>query len=568
MQRLILLFLLGLPALVFGQAEKKYPQYSPPVEFPIYLSGTFAELRANHFHSGVDIRTQGVEGQKILAIGDGYVSRVAVSPTGFGYALYVNHPEGYTSVYGHLQRFNKEIAAFVKAEQYKQKSFKVDMELKPDQFPVKKGQLIALSGNTGSSGGAHLHFEVRDAATQEPMNPLYFGIKIKDYVRPAISMLAVYPLDEKSTVNKKNEAAYLAVEGWGEQHRLPKNAPVHASGKIALGISVIDKQNDVPNNNGIFSLRLLIDSIEIFKYTADRFSFGETRFINSMIDYRYYIEHQKRLIRTEIDPFNKLRIYENKKGSLELKPGKTYHAVFEVRDFNGNRSLLPFTIIADSIRSATKEQAQKANIYLAKAGEDIRLTKPGFYASIPSEAFYKDEELLFSVEKSKDSLVPTIRLGDAGIPVHKSITVGLQPSQTAKNKDKMYVALFDKAGKNASYAGSKLQNGYVVASVRNLGKFTLLADTIAPKIQTINFKKGAAVTALKELRIKITDDQSGIDDYTASLNGEWLLMAYDAKNDVIIYEMDERMRKGKNTFKLQVVDKVGNKAVFETSLTR
>ncbi len=568
MQRLMLLILLAIPTLVCGQADKKYPQYSPPVEFPVYLSGTFAELRANHFHSGVDIRTQGVEGQKVLAIGDGYVSRIAVSPTGFGNAVYINHPEGYTSVYGHLQRFNKELAAYVKAEQYKQKSFKVDIELKPDQFPVKKGQLIALSGNSGSSGGAHLHFEVRDAATQEPMNPLYFGIKIKDYVRPAISMIAIYPLDENSTVNKKSEAAYIAVEGWGEQHRLPKNQAVHASGKIAFGISVIDKQNDVPNNNGIFSLRLLIDSVEIFKYTADRFSFAETRYINSMIDYRYYIEHQKRLIRTEIDPNNRLRIYENKKGSVDLEAGKKYYAVFEVRDFNGNLSLLPFTIVADSVKQAKKEQKQNADIYFARADEDLRVTKPGFYASIPSGAFYRDEELLFSVEKSKDSLVPSFQFGDPGIPVQRGITIGLQPAQKAPQKDKMYVALFDKTGKNASYVGGKMQNGYITASVRNLGKFTLLTDTIKPKIQAINFKKGASVTALKELRVKITDDQSGIDDYTATLNGEWLLMAYDAKNDMLIYEMDEHMHKGKNAFKLEVVDNMGNKNVFETSLIR
>lgn len=568
MLKYILILLLLVPSLLQAQTKQKYPVYGSPVEFPIYLSGTFAELRSNHFHSGIDIRTQGVEGQKVLSIGDGFVSRIAVSPTGFGYALYINHPEGYTSVYGHLQRFNKEIAAFVKAEQYKQKSFKIDVELKAGQFPVKKGQVIALSGNSGSSGGAHLHFEIREAASQEPMNPLYFGMKIKDFVRPAISMLAVYPFNEKSTVNKRGEAAFIPVEGWGEQHRLSKHQTIHASGKISFGISVIDKHNDVPNSNGIFSLRLLVDSLETFKYTADRFSFSESRYINSMIDYRYYIEHQKRLIRTEVDPYNKLRIYENREGILDLKPGRTYKAVFEVVDFNGNRSLLPFSIIADTIQLKAGKKENKANVFIAKASEEARLIKPGFYASIPADAFYKDEELLVNTTQSTDSLQPEIQFGDPGIPVHKSITLGIQPPKNATRIEKMYVALYDKNGKETSYVGGRYQDGFVEASVRNLGKFTLRIDTIRPKIRAVNFKNGAAISALKEIRVIIQDLESGIDGYEATLNGKWLLMAYDAKNHLLTYEIDERMQKGKNIFKLEVIDNKGNKSVFETTLTR
>lgn len=542
--------------------------YRSPLDINLFLSGTFGELRSDHFHSGVDFRTGGAEGQPVYAIADGFVSRVAVSPVGFGKAIYINHPiTGHMSVYAHLQGFNAAISRYVKQEQYKAESFAVNLFPEPTQFLVKRGELIGFAGNSGSSGGPHLHFEIRDAASQHVLNPLAFGFKTRDIIRPNITRLAVYPESLASSVLSKSTPAFFEVQGWGEQHRIKDHQKVRASGLISFGITTFDTGNDTPHKNGVYSIRLLIDSVTVFGFRADRFSFDETRYINSMIDFAFLQRNQSRIVRTKIDPFNKLSMYREMKGdgSFLVEEGKTYQVVYEVKDFHGNTSLLRFSIIGEKAPSFAQAALPDTNLVRAKAGRAISVKGAGFEVNIPANALYRDEIITYSATNSKEYLSPLITIGSDEIPLHTAAELRIQPNSSHAPIAKMVMVRIEK-GKAPVAIDTKLSGNNISASVRKLGRFAVLADTVNPVIRPLNFGRNSVVDTLKTLIVQISDNLSGIQRIRPELNGKWLLMDYDPKNNLLVYVMDERMLKGENRFSLTVTDKCGNSAKFEAKL--
>jgi len=299
------IFLLFFSLSGIAQQPPEETDFRPPVDFRMLLSGTFGELRSGHFHSGIDIKTGGVTGKNIHSIGDGWVSRVKVSPYGFGNALYITHPEGYTSVYGHLEAFNNDLADYVLEEQYKQKRFSVDIPVPRGEFIFHKGDVIAKSGNSGSSAGPHLHFEIRDAATQNILNPLRFISGVKDYIRPKISGLMVYPESDYSLIDGANKTRKYNLEGWGPVYRLVDGYKINVSGPFSIGVKAYDLLNDSHNKNGVYRYEMFVDGEKTFGWQADEFAFAETRYINSLIDYASYAEKNGRYVRTAIDPNNR-----------------------------------------------------------------------------------------------------------------------------------------------------------------------------------------------------------------------------------------------------------------------
>ena len=555
--KILIIFLL-LGNCLHSQTES-FPLYPNPVKIPVYLSATFAEIRTNAFHAGVDIRTQGVEGKEVFAVADGYVSRIGVSPFGYGKVLYITHDDGFTSVYAHLSKFNKKIADFVKMKQYENKSFSQNILLEEDMFPIKRGDFLGFTGNSGGSGGPHLHYEIRYTDTQEPVNPLFFGLKIKDNIKPCIKGLAIYPL-ENSIVNGSTSPFYT--------YSLD-NPSFEVGGDIAFGINVFDQADGSNNKNGPYSIELFADEKLIFSITSYKYSYSETRYVNSLIDYSYFINNKERFIRTEIDEFNKLSIYDVKDGIITVNQGDTLNMKYVVKDYNNNVSILPFTLIG--VESPEIEQNNilpnlSHNIFDGKSS-DINLN--GFEAHIPKNAFYRDVTLGVSKIDTIENIFSdyAYRFGSNDVPLHKKIKIRIKVAEEFVDDTLLYVASVDKNGK-LSYLGNKYNDDFIEAQTNVLGTYLIAKDDIKPAIKPLNFKSGGLITENWSLRLEIEDKESGIGKYEMLVNGEWVLAEYDAKNKLLIYQIDNHIKKGHNTLEVIVTDMLGNKCVYSTNLQR
>ena len=564
----ILILLLFTYSLLFSQNEK-FPQYPNPVKIPISLSATFAELRSNAFHAGVDIRTQGVEGKEVFAVADGYVSRIGVSPYGYGKVLYITHNDGFTSVYAHMSKFNKMITDFVKDKQYKDESFAQNIMLKENEFPIKRGDFLGFTGNSGSSGGPHLHYEIRYTKTQEPVNPLYFGLKIKDTKKPVIKGLAIYPL-ENSIVNNNDTTIYLNVNYKEGVYSLD-NSIFTVSGDIAFGINVYDQADGANNKNGPYSIELFADNELIFNIISDKYSYNETRYINSLIDYSRYIKNKERFVRTEIDKYNNLGLYETRKGVVPVNQGDTINMKYVVKDYNGNKSVLNFTLIGVKLHVNEIDNLvyDTESYYEVIDGNSLNITLKDFEMDIPKMAFYRDVVIETTLSDTMSNIYSdyVYHIGNEEIPVHKKATLRIKPKTDYIGDTLLYVALLNTDNKFV-FLGNKTVDDYIEAKTNVLGSYLIARDTIAPSIIPVNFKTNSYISENWSLRVEIEDKETGIKDYAMFVNGRWVLADYDAKNKLLMYQIDDHIKEGDNILKVVVTDMVGNKNIYSTTLTR
>ena len=556
---------------VSGQNSDK-PDFYPPLKLKPVVSGTFGEIRTNHFHSGLDLSTSGKTGYRVYSSGDGFVSRIKVSPVGYGKAIYIQHPDGYTTVYGHLLRFSHRIDSLVVQRQYEKHSYSVDLFFKKNEIPVKKGEVIAYSGNTGSSAGPHLHYEVRETATQKPLDPLLFRHDVPDDIRPRIQGLKVYPIDTNSRVEGKCRPKYLQTVYYDNLFHPKGQRIIKASGEVGLGIQVLDYFSGSWRKCGVRSVELYVDSQRVFEADYSTFSFAETRYVNSLMDYAEKKRSGKVIQKSFVDPNNRLSIYKDlkNKGIIDLKPGDKVNVRYVVKDAAGNESDLTFVL--QGVSYPNEEPAADENDGTAKIAWDkpFEFSSNGVSVKFSSRSFYTDVPFYFGIENdSAGFLSPVYVIGDADIPVHKYFDLSIViPDSLNVPEDKLVVAGVTLRGK-PFYAGGKVKDGEITARVRDFGRYTLYYDTIAPVIRLYRAPSAYNYKGRKTISARITDNLSGIKSYNCYIDDKWVLFEYDAKSNKITGYKDHfpSYKSGKKELRIEVVDNCGNKSVKKYNIT-
>ncbi|NMH86072.1 M23 family metallopeptidase [Flavivirga algicola] len=550
-------------SVLFLNAQNNYPQdyFSSPLEVPLILSGTFAELRSNHFHSGLDIKTQQRTGLKVKASADGYVSRIKVSHYGYGKALYITHPNGYTTVYAHLQRFAPEIQAYIKKHQYEKESYQIELFPSAEVLPVTKNSIVAYSGNTGGSGGPHLHYEIRDNK-ERPINPMLFGIDIKDSTYPIIKSIYAYPLDENSFINKTNTKQKLRLIPLKNGDYTIKN--IEAYGHIGFGIETIDRQDLAANSNGVYNIQTFLNGRKNFELDFRRFSFNETKHINQLIDYEHYTTKKKQ-VQKLFRKNNPLSLYKSivKDGYLSIEDS-TY-SVYKIRvsDYKKNEAWVTINI-KGSKNNISEPQKPHTTPYYVKANKNTNLEEGHFSIDFQKDTFYDDFYMDFEVKND------TLTLHKNVVPAKKRFNITYDLSSYADaDKSKLCIARLIGYKKRAVYTSTKRKGNLLVARTKALGTFTLATDSIKPKITPANFKDGQWLSKYRYLKIEIEDEFSGISKYRATINGKWILMEYDYKTKTLTHDFNDGIiTDTKNNLKVIVTDNVGNNSTFEALFYR
>ena len=557
---LILLF-----ASFTSSAQNKYPTnyFRSPLDISLHLSGTFGELRNNHFHAGVDIKTKRRTGFPVYATADGYVSRIKVAIWGYGKVIYISHPNGYTSVYAHLSKFGDGIQEYVKNIQYQKESYETgNIYPAENEITVKKGQVIAFTGRTGGFVAPHLHYEIRDTKTEHIINPLLFGLKIKDSIAPRINKLIAYPIGEGSRINRSVKKQTLAIKKDSLNNY--RTNRISASGSIGFGINVYDLLGKELNKNGVYSIEMKVNGKRHYYHDVETFSFAESKYINLLIDYPYFATYKNRIQKTFREKETKLSIYEDlvKDGFVDVKEGFSYKVEIIAKDFKGNRSSVKIPIIGVKSESILLQEKDTTNYKILK-NKFQKFTEGGVTVAFPKNTFYKDIFIDFSVnEKLATIHKPTI-------PLNKSFTITFDSTMYRKSElNNIYIANINNK-KYPYYQNTRKREDKLFTTTKTLGKYTLLIDNELPKIYNSNFKNNNWVSKLNYLTIKISDTQSGIKSYEAFIDDEWILMEYDVKNKKLSYNFsDKKLVGSKHIFKLVVSDNVGNTNTYNATFYR
>ncbi len=567
--RIILFIIVNCQLSIFN-CSSQHPKdfFRSPLDIPLFLSGNFGELRSNHFHSGLDLKTQGVENKPVYAPADGFVSRIKIQAGGYGKAIYLKHANGYTTVYGHLNDYSDSIAKFVKAEQYKKESFEVELFPDSNLFRVKKGDVFAFTGNTGSSGGPHLHFEIRDTKTEIAYNPLFFGFDVKDKILPAIISLTIYNFDENSRKSWVSKKIY-AVTKSENKYVVNGGNPIPTLGITGLGVEVYDQLDGADNHNGAYSIELLKDSSRIYFHKIAEMPFHLSRFINSHIDYEEKVLNKNAIQKSFVEYGNQLKIYETKitAGKTLIETGKKYRFNYFVKDVAGNTSTIAFTI-----EGAEKSEPLKKDTLTVKTFyfDSVNTYKAkGIEVLIPEFAIYRDIDFLYTVNpKTKQTFSAIHNIHKNTEPLQRDYVLSINPdSVPEKIKDKLLIVSFNSNGNPVSESG-KLENGVVTTKTKSFGSFAVMADTTKPKITPVNITHDGDLSAAKTIKIKITDNLSGIGYYRGSIDEKWILMEYDSKNSLLTYTFDKSLSNGKHYFDLIVNDGKQNIAKYEAHFHR
>jgi len=537
----------------YFQAISQELDFHSPIDAPFDLSGTFGEYRSR-FHTGIDFKSRGVQGQKIFSIEEGYVSRIEVNNYGYGKVVYIDHPNGYTSVYAHLKDFSTELDKFVKGEQYRLRKSTIKKFPKKDELKIKKGELLGYSGNTGGSFGPHLHFEIRDTKTQDALNPLMFNYEYLDNERPIIRGL--YLIDEENTlvsslpskkeISKLNDSTYTTND-------------IEFSNKIGIGIDIYDIQyKGLFNRNGVYKVDLLIDSLLVYSFKMDRIKFSQNHYRKIMYDYMSAVKNKKKVLKVYTPQNADLSFLENNDFNGILDPMEHLDSYISIRvsDWNNNSSYLNFRI--KGIES--KDNIKSYDGIEILSNQDYEINKNSSIIKIKKNTFYND--LLLNISYKAD----TLDLGEDKDPFRNSMIIKLPQliSDTLELRQSFIGKIKDK---KITYINSRKDDSYIYANTSSLGRYIISRDTIKPKIKPINFKQNSNISNRSTIELRLKDEMSGIKSYNGYLNGKWALFEYEPKLNLIFHKIsDNIINEGENFLLINYQDGVGNKGVYKATI--
>ncbi len=556
MKRCFLFFLLTISALAGLQAQTADTTgYRFPLDLPPLLSATFGELRPGHFHAGLDIKTNGRTGYKVHAIADGYIYRIKVQRGGYGKVVYVKHPDGKISVYAHLSAFAGDLAGYVKRKQYEKQRFFIELRLNENLFPVKKGQVIGYSGNTGGSFGPHLHFELREDEAH-PVNPMRFGFRVPDTLPPHLVDLWFYPLADSSVVAGGNKPIQgILDKQQGHDYQMEA---VTAYGAVGLGIRTFDRQNNTWNKNGLYRISVFVNGIKTYETRMDRLDYGLNRCINLLIDYPRYVREHVYVQRLWKHPLAELPVFTQlvRHGVLPVESGKTYKIKIELADFEGNTSHVYAWVIGRKPRQSFENHPPEYDGEVKTAGwsHETYLGDDAVRVYIPRHCVY-DSTRIALVEDYR-----AFSIGRPDIPLNRRFRVAyslkdIPPAQ----KVYTYLARFSERNGKYYFATARRKRDSLILNTYNFGHYKVFFDSIPPVISGLNIRNGQWISRWRYLRFRVSDKQTGISSVEAYIDGRWILVDWEPKTGKAVYDFNDlRFEGSKHKLLIRVKDRTGN----------
>lgn len=558
--RNIYLLLLALNLKIFS-LDAQSPDFVSPLDIPLILSGNFAELRGDHFHSGLDFKTKGITGLNVRSIDQAYVSRIKIQTNGYGNSIYLNHPGGFTSVYGHLSAYNCKIDEYVKNYQYKNESHTLDIYPKKNEILIEKGEVIGYSGTSGSSSGPHLHFEIRNTSSQHILNALNFSFEVEDNIKPKLFNLYTYSISgEQNRRRVFNRENYKLVESNGV-YKILNDQIVNIEATAGFGLELFDYLNGAPNSCGIYTLELFADGQALYSFKTDEFSFAESRYINSHIDYDLKFNEKLLAHRLFQLPNSRLSMekYQKDFGILKTETDSIYNLEIKVSDVAGNKTSLIFKARGKQTSSNSSQTEYSESLMLWDQVNTIE--NHLFKIKVPSGSLYEDTEISYSRISDKTKISEWIHtVGKPSIPLHIGASLSLNISQLDSSLIPKACILSLNKDNTWNYEGGNLENGdWINTKIYNFGSYIVDVDTIAPEIKRLQSEKS--------IKFIVKDNLSGIDEYKGFIDNKWALFVYDPKNDLLQYVFDEkRITKNSNhEIELYISDKKGNTTLYHNS---